>query len=153
MPRNRSCGYCGSDIEPGTGTMFVRVNGTTSYFCSSKCEKNASLGRESRDLEWTGGDEDVQEPVEDVPESDETETVVGADQDEETTPDLEAAEEVGSDLAESETADDVADKTADEEDDAVEQEEGETALTDEAQTAETGEDERETEDEETEAEV
>jgi large subunit ribosomal protein L24e len=23
------------------------------HFCSSKCEKNADLGREPRDLEWT----------------------------------------------------------------------------------------------------
>jgi large subunit ribosomal protein L24e len=29
------------------------------HFCSSKCEKNADLGRESRDVEWArkGGEE------------------------------------------------------------------------------------------------
>ncbi|QDX40895.1 50S ribosomal protein L24e [Salarchaeum sp. JOR-1] len=53
MPQTRECDYCGSDIEPGTGTMFVHNDGTTVHFCSSKCEKNADLGREPRDLEWT----------------------------------------------------------------------------------------------------
>ena len=53
MPRSIACDYCGADIEPGTGTMFVRLNGQTVHFCSSKCEKNADLGREARDLEWT----------------------------------------------------------------------------------------------------
>ena len=53
MPQHRDCDYCGADIEPGTGTMFVRTDGTVIHFCSSKCEKNANLGREARDLEWT----------------------------------------------------------------------------------------------------
>jgi large subunit ribosomal protein L24e len=53
MPQTRACDYCGSDIEPGTGTMFVRTDGTTIHYCSAKCEKNADLGREPRDLEWT----------------------------------------------------------------------------------------------------
>jgi large subunit ribosomal protein L24e len=57
MPQTRECDYCGAEIEPGTGTMFVHVDGTTVHFCSSKCEKNADLGREARDLEWTGGEE------------------------------------------------------------------------------------------------
>ncbi|WP_435332698.1 50S ribosomal protein L24e [Haloarchaeobius sp. TZWWS8] len=53
MVKTRDCEYCGDDITPGTGTMFVHVDGTTVHFCSSKCEKNASLGREPRDLKWT----------------------------------------------------------------------------------------------------
>ena len=53
MPQTRACDYCGDDIEPGTGTMFVRTDGTTIHYCSAKCEKNADLGREPRDLEWT----------------------------------------------------------------------------------------------------
>ena len=53
MPQTRECDFCGSDIEPGTGTMFVRTDGSTVHFCSAKCEKNADLGREARDLEWT----------------------------------------------------------------------------------------------------
>ena len=53
MPQTRDCDYCGADIEPGTGTMFVHVNGSITHYCSAKCEKNADLGREPRDLEWT----------------------------------------------------------------------------------------------------
>lgn len=53
MPQHRDCDYCGDDITPGTGTMFVEKNGTTIHYCSAKCEKNADLGREPRDLEWT----------------------------------------------------------------------------------------------------
>jgi large subunit ribosomal protein L24e len=57
MPQERNCDYCDDDIEPGTGTMFVDTDGTITHFCSSKCEKNADLGRESRDLEWTGSED------------------------------------------------------------------------------------------------
>ena len=53
MPQTRECDYCGDDVEPGTGTMFVRTNGSVIHYCSAKCEKNADLGREPRDLEWT----------------------------------------------------------------------------------------------------
>ncbi|MGB9932917.1 50S ribosomal protein L24e [Haloarcula amylolytica] len=68
MPRSRECDYCGTDIEPGTGTMFVHKDGATTHFCSSKCENNADLGREARNLEWTdtarGEVEDEAEEVE-----------------------------------------------------------------------------------------
>jgi large subunit ribosomal protein L24e len=62
MVKTRDCEYCGDEIVPGTGTMFVRTDGTTIYYCSGKCEKNASLGREPRDLEWTveGGASEAQ---------------------------------------------------------------------------------------------
>ncbi len=53
MPQERTCDYCGGDIEPGTGTMFVQTDGAITHYCSGKCEKNADLGREPRDLEWT----------------------------------------------------------------------------------------------------
>ncbi|EMA29896.1 50S ribosomal protein L24e [Haloarcula japonica] len=73
MPRTRECDYCGTDIEPGTGTMFVHKDGATTHFCSSKCENNADLGREARNLEWTdtargdaGEVEDEAEEVEEV---------------------------------------------------------------------------------------
>jgi large subunit ribosomal protein L24e len=57
MVQNRTCDYCGAGIEPGTGTMFVHNDGGTVHFCSSKCEKNADLGREPRDVEWTEEEE------------------------------------------------------------------------------------------------
>tara|TARA_Y100001970_G_C14259755_1_gene879025 strand:+ start:6303 stop:6518 length:216 start_codon:yes stop_codon:yes gene_type:complete len=40
-------------MEPGTGLLFVRTDGRTAYFCSSKCDKNSKLGRKSRRLPWT----------------------------------------------------------------------------------------------------
>ena len=53
MVEKRTCDYTGDDIEPGTGTMFVRSNGTVLHFKDSKAEKNYLLGREARELEWT----------------------------------------------------------------------------------------------------
>jgi len=53
MPQTRDCDYCGEPIDPGTGTMYVFNDGRTVHYCSSKCEKNADLGREPRDVEWT----------------------------------------------------------------------------------------------------
>jgi large subunit ribosomal protein L24e len=86
MPRTRECDFCGADIEPGTGTMFVSRDGTTTHFCSSKCEKNADLGREARDLEWTasGRPEEVEE-VEETEETEAAEETETADADAEST--------------------------------------------------------------------
>lgn len=53
MVENRTCDYTGEDIEPGTGTMYVRTDGTVLHFVDSKAEKNFFMGREARDLEWT----------------------------------------------------------------------------------------------------
>jgi len=51
----RKCSFCGKPIEHGTGKMVVQRDGTVSYFCSSKCEKNVELGRVSRRIRWTNG--------------------------------------------------------------------------------------------------
>ncbi len=56
MVETRNCTFCGSDIEPGTGIMYVENDGTRYHFCSSKCEKNAELGRNPRDIEWASGE-------------------------------------------------------------------------------------------------
>jgi large subunit ribosomal protein L24e len=80
--QTRACGFCGTDIEPGTGTMFVFVSGRVDHYCSSKCEKNADLGRVPREVEWTeegqrlrdrrqrtvGSQEEVEEVAADAPE-------------------------------------------------------------------------------------
>ncbi|GCF12851.1 hypothetical protein Harman_07860 [Haloarcula mannanilytica] len=113
MPRTRECDYCGTDIEPGTGTMFVHKDGATTHFCSSKCENNADLGREARNLEWTdtarGEAGEVEDEVEDV--------AADADVDE-------AEAEADAEEADAEEAD--ADE-ADEADEDVEDEEAEEA--------------------------
>jgi large subunit ribosomal protein L24e len=47
------CSFCKNEIEPGTGKMFVKNDGTIFYFCSSKCEKNMlKLGRKPRKVRW-----------------------------------------------------------------------------------------------------
>ncbi|MCE4603575.1 MAG: 50S ribosomal protein L24e [Aeropyrum sp.] len=53
MPKSRTCSYCGSTIEPGTGLMYVLRNGQILWFCSSKCYKNMiKLKRKPNKLEW-----------------------------------------------------------------------------------------------------
>jgi len=49
MPK---CSFCGKDIPPGRGTMFVKNDGTVFYYCSSKCEKNARI-RNPVKVRWT----------------------------------------------------------------------------------------------------
>jgi large subunit ribosomal protein L24e len=58
----RTCDYTGEEIEPGTGKMFVRTDGTILWFKDSKAEKNYFLGRESRDLEWIHDEEPDPDP-------------------------------------------------------------------------------------------
>jgi large subunit ribosomal protein L24e len=82
----RTCDYTGEEIEPGTGKMFVRTDGTILWFKDSKAEKNYFLGRESRELEWIH-DEDEQPGTEAETQSDES----GAEA--ETTPEDSATEE------------------------------------------------------------
>ncbi|ADQ66797.1 50S ribosomal protein L24e [Halogeometricum borinquense] len=53
MVEKRTCDYSGEEIEPGTGTMYVKNDGSILHFKDSKAEKNYFLGREARDLEWT----------------------------------------------------------------------------------------------------
>jgi len=109
MPRTRECDYCGTDIEPGTGTMFVHKDGATTHFCSSKCENNADLGREARNLEWTdtarGEAGKVEDEVEDVE----------ADADEAEAEDADADEEAAADDADETDADNADEDVEDEE--------------------------------------
>lgn len=53
MVEQYTCSFCGSAIEPGTGKMFVKKDGTIFYFCSTKCENNHRLGRVPRKVQWT----------------------------------------------------------------------------------------------------
>ncbi|RLG22115.1 50S ribosomal protein L24e [Methanosarcinales archaeon] len=50
---NKTCSFCGRKIEPGTGKMFVKRDGTIYFYCSSKCEKNHALKRIPRKVRWT----------------------------------------------------------------------------------------------------
>ncbi len=54
MPVRRLCSYCGEEIEPGTGKMFVRKDGTVFFFDKSKCQKGLlKLRRVPRTVRWT----------------------------------------------------------------------------------------------------
>ena len=49
----KKCTFCGTQIEPGTGKMLVKKDGTIQYFCSTKCENNCKLGRIPRLTKWS----------------------------------------------------------------------------------------------------
>lgn len=54
MVFERTCTFCGGDIHPGTGKMYVKKDGTVFYFCKSKCQKNLlKLRRIGREIKWT----------------------------------------------------------------------------------------------------
>jgi len=53
MVEQHVCNFCGSQLEPGTGKMYVKKDGSVLYFCSSKCQNNHKLGRVPRRIEWT----------------------------------------------------------------------------------------------------
>ena len=54
MVEHRECSFCGSEIPPGTGTMYVKKDGTPLFFCSNKCYKNMiELKRVPRKVRWT----------------------------------------------------------------------------------------------------
>jgi large subunit ribosomal protein L24e len=48
-----TCSFCGGEMEPGTGKMFVKKDGSIFYFCSTKCSKNYALKRIPRRIVWT----------------------------------------------------------------------------------------------------
>jgi large subunit ribosomal protein L24e len=49
-----NCSFCDSELETGSGMMYVKKDGTVFYYCSSKCKKNSvSLKREGRRQKWT----------------------------------------------------------------------------------------------------
>ena len=50
----RKCSFCGAPLEPGTGKMYVKKDGTILYFESNKCYKNMiELNRVPRTTAWT----------------------------------------------------------------------------------------------------
>jgi large subunit ribosomal protein L24e len=54
MVVHRTCSFCAGDIEPGTGQLFVKRDGSLYAFCSSSCRKQQmGLGRVGHRLRWT----------------------------------------------------------------------------------------------------
>ncbi len=54
MVVKRQCSFCAAEIEPGTGAMFVKRDGTVFHFCSSSCRKQQlHLHRVGHRFKWT----------------------------------------------------------------------------------------------------
>jgi len=54
MAETKKCSFCGAEIEPGTGSMYVKKDGTVFNFCTKKCYKNmVQLKRVPRTTAWT----------------------------------------------------------------------------------------------------
>ena len=54
MPERRICTFSGEELEPGTGLMFIKRDGTVMWFKNSKARKNAlNLKRNPRRVKWT----------------------------------------------------------------------------------------------------
>jgi len=54
MVVHRTCSFCAGEIEPGTGQLFVKRDGSLFAFCSSSCRKQQmGLGRVGHRLRWT----------------------------------------------------------------------------------------------------
>lgn len=55
MPERRECNFCGNVVEPGTGKLYIKKDGTRFTFCSGKCQINhLGLKRVARRVKWTG---------------------------------------------------------------------------------------------------
>jgi large subunit ribosomal protein L24e len=54
MVVKRQCSFCAREIEPGTGMMYVRRDGTVFHFCTSSCRKQQLyLHRVGHRFKWT----------------------------------------------------------------------------------------------------
>jgi large subunit ribosomal protein L24e len=54
MVERRVCSFCGTEIEPGTGKMYIKKDATVYFFCTNKCQKNMiNLKRVPRRVRWT----------------------------------------------------------------------------------------------------
>ncbi|MCJ7517954.1 MAG: 50S ribosomal protein L24e [Methanomassiliicoccales archaeon] len=54
MVERKVCSFCGNEIEPGTGRMYVKKDGSVYSFCTHKCYKNMiHLRRVPRRTLWT----------------------------------------------------------------------------------------------------
>lgn len=119
MVEKRTCDYTGEEIEPGTGIMYVRNDGSVLHFVDSKAEKNYKLGREPRDLEWTEEGRNEKGPAQpETPVEAQVDSDAAAEDDSESADD-EAAFEDEFEEAEVVDEDDTASEESDEDSDAA----------------------------------
>lgn len=58
----RNCNFCGAQIEPGTGILYVRKDGNVLNFCSRKCQVNmVHMKRVPRRVRWTNEYHNIKE--------------------------------------------------------------------------------------------
>ena len=61
MVERRVCSFCGAEMEPGTGKLFVKKDGTVLTFDTNKCYKNmVELGRIPRRTEGVVEEKDTE---------------------------------------------------------------------------------------------
>jgi len=49
----KKCSFCGREVYLGLGIMYVKNDGSTRSYCSSKCKVNdLKLKRDPRKLKW-----------------------------------------------------------------------------------------------------
>ena len=54
MVERGKCSFCGEEIEPGTGKIYAKKDGTVFYFCKLKCQINMlDLKRIPRRVRWS----------------------------------------------------------------------------------------------------
>jgi len=47
------CSFCSSEIPKGAGLIYAKKDGTTFFFCGSKCKSNQlDLGRVGKKAAW-----------------------------------------------------------------------------------------------------
>ena len=50
----RVCSFCGNPLEPGTGMMFIKKDGSVYYFDRKRCQSSLlTKGRMARKFKWT----------------------------------------------------------------------------------------------------
>jgi len=47
-----NCSFCEKSIPVGRGLISVKSDGAISYYCTSKCERNAKI-RMAKKVKWT----------------------------------------------------------------------------------------------------
>ncbi len=47
-----ACSFCKKNYEAPRGLTIFAFDGRSIFFCSSKCQRNAKLGRDSKKVNW-----------------------------------------------------------------------------------------------------
>ena len=55
------CSFCKQNYEIPRGITVIQKDATARYYCSSKCIKNAEMGRDNKKVKWVTKVEDTAE--------------------------------------------------------------------------------------------